>query len=179
MLAALFRRCHVRQLRCRSRGFVLVVAAVLGVLVALAAPSAAAATARCPWSDAAKPANERAAELVGAMTLDEKIGMLHGAEPVDGGHYGADGHVAGIPRLCVPELVLNGAGAGVGLTQRGTTAFPAPIAQAATWDPALQRNLGAALGAEAQRKGINVFLGGGINIARVPMNGRSRGWTTW
>ena len=119
MLAALFRRCHVRQLRCRSRGFVLVVAAVLGVLVALAAPSAAAATARCPWSDAAKPANERAAELVGAMTLDEKIGMLHGAEPVDGGHYGADGHVAGIPRLCVPELVLNGAGAGVGLTQRG------------------------------------------------------------
>lgn len=135
--------------------------------------SSAAAEAQCPWMDVAKTPAQRASELVSAMTLDEKISLVHGAEPAMLEYYGAAGHVAAIPRLCMPDLVLNDAGAGVGDGQVNTTAFPAGIAQAASWDRPLQRRFGEALGWEAWHKGINVMLAPGVNIARVPMNGRN------
>ena len=106
------------------------------------------------------------------MTLGDKIAMVHQSEP-DSFHYGAAGWIPAIPRLCVPDLVLNDAGAGVGDQQTGTTAFPAPIAQSASWDPALQYAFGAALGQEALGKGINMQLAPGIETDRVPMNGRN------
>lgn len=57
--------------------------------------------------------------------------------------------------------------------QFGTTTFPSGVAQASTWDPALQRTLGRAIGAEAHAKGIIVMLAPGMNIARTPYNGRN------
>jgi beta-glucosidase len=148
--------------------------AALGVAVALCigdgAPSARADTA-CPWLDTSKSVNERAQELVAAMTLDDKIAMVHGDQIWE--HYGMAGHVPANPRLCIPDLALNDAGAGVGDLEVGTTAFPAGIDQAATWDPALQTQYGRTLGWEAWQKGVNVQLAPGVNIARVPMNGRN------
>ena len=153
-----------------------------GVAVATSAPASAtgAATteqvaqrARCPWMDTSKSPARRAAELVDAMTLDQKIAMVHSTEPQMGAWYGTAGHIAAIPELCIPDLVLNDAGAGVSDDQVGTTAFPAGIAQASSWDPALQRRMGAGLGREASRKGINVMLAPGVNIARTPLNGRN------
>jgi beta-glucosidase len=123
--------------------------------------------------DATQSPDQRAGELVGAMTLDQKLSMLHGAEPYMLAYYGTAGHVAAIPGLCVPDLVLNDAGAGVGDGQVNTTAFPAGIAQAAGWDPKVQQQFGAGLGWEAWHKGINVMLAPGVNIDRVPMNGRN------
>jgi beta-glucosidase len=117
-------------------------------------------------------ANQRARELVKAMTIDQKIAMLSQAQPVDA-HYGAAGFVPGQPSLCIPDLVLNDAGQGVGDGQTNTTAFPAPIAQASSWDPHLQWRFGAALGWQAWHKGINVQLAPGIEIDRVPLNGRN------
>jgi beta-glucosidase len=135
-----------------------------------AAP-AARADAQCPWLDPGKSVNERASELVAAMTLDDKIGMVHGDQVWE--HYGMAGHVPANPRLCIPDLALNDAGSGVGDMEVGTTAFPAGIDQAATWDPALQTEYGRTLGWEAWQKGVNVQLAPGVNIARVPMNGRN------
>ena len=114
----------------------------------------------------------RAHELVAAMSLADKIAMVHQAQP-DGFHYGAAGWIPANPALCVPDLVLNDAGQGVADFQQGTTPFPAPIAQSASWDPALQRQFGQALGQEAFNKGINVMLAPGMEIDRVPMNGRN------
>src|SRR5207237_3343102 len=54
-----------------------------------------------------------------------------------------------------------------------TTAFPAPIAQAASWDVSAQQTFGAALGGQAFTKGVNVQLAPGIETNRVPMNGRN------
>jgi beta-glucosidase len=116
--------------------------------------------------------NQRAQRLVSAMTLDQKIAMLSQSQPV-WAHYGAAGFVPGQPSLCIPDLVLNDAGQGVGDLETNTTAFPAPIAQSSSWDPALQREFGAALGWEAWHKGINVQLAPGIEIDRVPLNGRN------
>ena len=83
---------------------------------------------------------------------------------------GTAGHVDGIPELCVPDLVLSDAGSGVAGLQVAATVFPSGVAQASTWDPAVQRRLGRAIGEEASAKGINVMLGPGMNIARINMS---------
>lgn len=162
------------KVRLRFRGMLAALAAgVIGIPLTVAAgstPVAVASAGQCPWMEPGQAPNQRASALVGAMTLDEKVSMLHGAEPA---YFGAAGHIPAIPHLCVPDLLLNDAGAGVGDGQPSTTAFPAGIAQAASWDPVLQQRFGAALGWEAWHKGINVQLAPGINIARVPMNGRN------
>ena len=106
------------------------------------------------------------------MTIDDKITMVHG----DGNifiYYGMAGHIPANAQLCIPDLTLNDAGDGVGDGQLNTTAFPAAIDQAATWDPALQRRFGAALGWEAWHKGIDIMLAPDLNLARIPMNGRN------
>jgi len=95
------------------------------------------------------------------MTLEEKVSMLGGtgfeSKPV--------------PRLGIPPL--NMTDGPVGVRWQKSTAFPASIAMAATWDPSLIRRLGEALGREAKAKGRNMLLGPCININRVPVGGRS------
>ena len=54
-----------------------------------------------------------------------------------------------------------------------TTAFPSALTVAATWDLNLCAKWGEAMGEEFYGKGSNVQLGPGMNIARVPLNGRN------
>ncbi|MCU1624894.1 MAG: glycosyl hydrolase [Frankiales bacterium] len=145
----------------------------LVVLTGVAAPLAghATAAASCPWMDPTKSADSRAHQLVKAMTLDQKIAELYGRGDIQ--YYGTANDIPAVPALCIPELVFNDAGAGVGDGVQLTTAFPDGITQAASWDPAMQRKLGAALGREARTKGIDVQLAPGVNIARTPLNGRN------
>src|SRR5215467_16161345 len=99
--------------------------------------------------------------LIARMTLEEKIQMVHGVR-----HRGFIGYVPAIPRLGIPELALTDGPAGV---RHGPgTAFPAPVALAATWDRALAHEYGAALGLESKAKGQNILLAPMINIVRVP-----------
>src|SRR3954471_7364099 len=153
-------------------------AAVLTVLASIAAAllqqpveTARAATA-CPWMDAKKSPNERSQMLVKAMSIDDEIAMVHQSAPI-WSHYGAAGYVAGNPSLCIPDLVLNDAGQGVGDQEVNTTAFPSGISQASSWNRPLQRQLGRAIGNEAWHKGINLQLAPDVNIARYPLNGRN------
>ncbi len=143
--------------------------------VASVKPAASAEVASgCRWMNTHSSPTARAQELLQAMTLPEKIAMVHGSPWSAGAAtIGAAGYVPGDATLCIPELVLNDAGAGVADGQPHTTAFPAPIAQTASWDPFLQSRFGRVLGSEAWNKGINVMLGPAINIARVPMDGRN------
>ncbi|MGZ4178946.1 MAG: beta-glucosidase [Solirubrobacteraceae bacterium] len=145
---------------------------LIGPLTGGGAPPAVAQSPNCPWMNAALGAEQRAHMLLSAMNIDQKIAMLSQAQPV-WTHYGAAGYIPGQPGLCIPDLVLNDAGQGVGDQEVNTTAFPAPISQAASWDPALQRQFGAALGWEAWHKGINVQLAPGIETDRLPINGRN------
>ena len=125
------------------------------------------------WMNPNQTPDARAAELLKAMTLDQKIQMVHQALADVVGSFGAAGFVPPIPSLCVPALVLNDAGSGLGDAQVGITSYPAAISQASSWDPQLQSQLGASLGQEAFAKGVNVLLGPDVNIARVPLNGRT------
>lgn len=151
--------------------------AVTCIAALSAIPRAQAARASCPWLNRALTPATRTQELLSAMTLADKLALLAGVEtftpPYDASGSGYAGYVPPNPPLCIPALTLNDGGAGVADGQVGTTGFPAPIGQAATWNRTLQIALGHALGSEAWQKGIDVLLAPDVNIARVPQNGRN------
>jgi beta-glucosidase len=113
----------------------------------------------------------RARQIVARMTLDEKIQELHGVH--DATRYRM---VPGVPRLGIPDLHMTNGPAGVGpggaSPQPPATAFPAPIALAATWDPELARTYGKLEAEETRALGSLLFESPDINIARVPQGGR-------
>ena len=129
-------------------------------------------------------AEERADALVQAMTLDEKIHLLHGSlgfaysgKPApDGAHQGA-GFVASLPRLGIPALQLNDGPLGVrniaGGPEGRATAFPSSQALAASFDTDLAFESGSIMGREARERGFNVLLAGGANVERDAWNGRN------
>lgn len=82
-------------------------------------------------------------------------------------------YIQPIPVLCIPGLVLADSINGVGDLYQGATAFPDSIALTANWDSALTETYGQVLGGEAIKKGVNVLLGPGLDIARTPLAGRN------
>src|SRR5579859_5969144 len=161
----------------RSRTVALATLALAGMVGTTAASGGARASSCAAWMNPDKRPGQRAAALLRAMTLQDKVNLVTG----DTGNpqpsypnYGAAGVIFANPRLCIPALVLNDGGAGIGDMQVGTTAFPDGVNQASTWDVRLLRHYGRVLGREAFIKGVNVLLGPGIDILRDPLNGR--GW---
>ena len=109
-------------------------------------------------------------KLINQLTLDEKLGLLHGAPS----NY--TGATTAITRLGVPRLLLNDGPQGFRAPPSldGTsTAFPSGLAVAATFDDALAATWAAAIASEFAKKGATVLLGPGLNVARVPFNGRN------
>ncbi|SEG90737.1 beta-glucosidase [Actinacidiphila yanglinensis] len=143
----------------------LVLTVAAGQAPAAAGPALSGASDSCPWLGSSASPAQRAAEVLARMTTDEKLSMTHGAQLP-----GYAGVVAPIPRLCVPALNLNDGGAGV--VMGGTTAMPAPVAAAASWDPAAELSYGQVVGAEARTKGVSVDLGPDTNLERDPRGGR-------
>ena len=113
----------------------------------------------------------RARQLVARMTLDEKIAQVHGIK--DATHFR---FVSGVPRLGIPELRVTNGPAGVGPggagSQKPATAWPAPIALAASWDTELARTYGRLAADEARSLGSNLLESPDINIARIQQGGR-------
>ncbi len=142
------------------------------------------AIAARPWDDVTLGAGDRAGLIVKAMTLDEKVQLVHGffpplAKPAQAmGMIPSAGHIPGIPRLGVPTLRESDASLGVAnqIEQRKgdtATALPAGLATAATFNPELARIGGAMIGTEARAKTFNILLAGGVNLTRDPWNGRN------
>jgi len=160
------------------------IAASLAVL-AVATAGHAQAPADRPWMNAKLSPDQRAALLEKEMTLDERIGLVHGpmSMPIFGikkpeGAIGSAGYIPGIPRLGVPALQESDASLGVtnplGVRPGdGATALPSGQALAATFNVKLAYEGGAVVGREARAKGFNVQLAGGVNLARDPRNGRN------
>jgi len=134
--------------------------------------ASAAVPADRPWTDAALPPFTRAEELVRQMTLDEKILEIHmmdvPAHPRE---------VPGIPRLGIPTFkITNGpAGAGPGDTVPvpPATALPSALALSASWDRSLAAAFGRVAGQEVAHRGESLLEAPGVNITRVPRNGRN------
>lgn len=126
--------------------------------------------ARPVYLDPSKPIDQRVADLIGHMTLQEKAQQLN--------HLNV-----GIPRLRVAawggwNQTLHGV-----WSKQPTTLFPAPIAMGATWDPALIHTITGAMSDEARalynigadgprsKHGL-VFRSPVINVSRDPRWGR-------
>ena len=132
-----------------------------------------------PWMDRNRPPEERAELLVAAMTFDEKLSQLHGQIGLNPefpcGH--STRHVPGVPRLRIPTMRITNGPAGVGpgdcVPQKPATALPSGLALAASWDPALAYAFGEIAGTETVNLATHVFEAPGLNIARVPQNGRN------
>jgi beta-glucosidase len=127
-----------------------------------------------PPSPALSP-DERAAILVAAMSQDEKLALIHGAGSGTADvTRGAAGYVPGIPRMSFPSLYLADGSVGVGNATGPSTALPSGMASAATWDLDLAHAYGVVLGKDMRAHGVNVHLGGNVNLSgREPRNGRA------
>ena len=145
------------------------------------AKSSLPATAQRPWMNKTLPAKQRVEMLLKAMTLDEKITMLHGSGPclevwTDKCPMPIKGYVGQVPaieRLGIPHLTLADGRAGVGNKATDVTLLPAPIAAASSWDIELMSQFGHVLGKEQWDKGTNVTLSPTIDVVRVPEWGRT------
>ena len=165
-----------------TKPFRIAIAALL--LGAAVAPLAAQQTAPASASGVVSDARARAAAIVGEMTLEEKLLLVHSLFPPltkadpHGDLIPSAGHVPPIPRLGIPIVRESDASLGVAnqVEQRKgdvATALPSGLATAATFNPALAYAGGAMIGAEARAKRFSVLLGGGVNLTRDPWNGRN------
>jgi beta-glucosidase len=125
------------------------------------------------YLNAQKPLEIRLNDLMGRLTLEEKISLLGGTRdmlthPI-------------LPRLHIPSMEMVDGGQGVrggaatGTMQGPATAFPAAVMMASTWNPALVGQVAAAIGVETQNKGTGaqMLLGPAVNIHRSPLGGRN------
>ena len=136
--------------------------------------------ATCPWMDTSLTADQRARLLLDASTLEQKMRWLvepsaNNPEQTEfGGGFGVPAYTVPPQVSCAPFIQYTDSPNAV--TSRGvtnTTAFPAQIALAATWDEALGRLKGQAHGYEAFYKMNNVLLAPGLASGRVPYLGRN------
>ncbi len=140
-----------------------------GLLLCLSVAAGQEAS-RPTYLDPSKSMEQRVADLIGRMTLEEKAQQLN--------HLNV-----GIPRLKVPawggwNQTLHGV-----WSKESTTLFPAAIAMGATWDPQLVQTITGAMSDEARalynigadgprsKHGL-VFRSPVINISRDPRWGR-------
>ncbi|MFI5097410.1 MAG: beta-glucosidase family protein [Candidatus Acidiferrales bacterium] len=120
--------------------------------------------------------DQRADLLLAQMTLDEKIQLVHGNLTLQNliAPRGAGLWVLGISRLGIPDLLLADGPTGVGDSAGPATALPSSIASAASWDLDEAYKYGQVIGKETRALGLNVNLGGNVNlIGREPRDGRT------
>lgn len=120
--------------------------------------------------------NDEVESILKELTLDEKIGMIHGA-----GLF----RTQGVERLSIPAVKSSDGPMGVrsefqndkwipaGTTDDFVTYLPSNSALAATWNKELAYTSGRILGMEARGRGKDVILAPGINIKRSPLCGRN------
>ena len=148
------------------------------------AHSQAAAKPTGPWMDTSLSPDARAALVLKELTLDEKITLIHGAgmqgmgpvSPTRIYSNGGVGFTMGIPRLGIPGIDMSDAAYGVrssGENGRYSTALPANVGAAASWDVDAAYEYGKLIGTELRAQGFNMSLGGGCDITREPRNGRT------
>lgn len=116
----------------------------------------------------------RTRELVTRLTLEEKAALTVGrdfwtTQPVE--------------RLGIPSIWLADGPTGLRKSQSSrtpgigdslpATCFPTASALASSWDVDLAREVGSAIGIEAQVQGVQIVLGPGVNLKRSPLAGRN------
>ncbi|KAJ3546018.1 hypothetical protein NM208_g2218 [Fusarium decemcellulare] len=116
-----------------------------------------------------KSAYAKAQELVGQLTLEEKVNITRGfsTDNVCAGNTGT------VPRLGWPGMCLHDAGNGVRATDL-VNSYPSALHVGASWDKNLTYQRGLHMGKEFKAKGVNVLLGPNVGpLGRTPLGGRN------
>lgn len=146
------------------------------VLALTAAP--ARADADLPFRDPTLPLAQRIDDLLGRLTLDEKISLLHQYQPPI--------ERLGIKSFKTGTEALHGVAWSTDVTDNGAvvtangTVFPQAVGLASTWDPELIKRVGTAVGEEARGFhaqnpvvwGLNLWAPV-VNLLRDPRWGRN------
>ena len=134
------------------------------LVAALGISFAAAARAEGDvYKDKTAPVEARVEDLLGRLTLNEKLSLLGGDR---------DFYIRPIPRLGIPEIKMADGPQGV-RNYGPSTAYPSTVGLAATWDADLARQFGASVANDARARGVHIMLAPAVNITRVPQNGRN------
>lgn len=120
--------------------------------------------------------NQKIEALLGQLTIEEKVKMIHGDGLFSSGE---------VKRLGIPPVHMSDGPMGVrqefpkanwvpvGNSDDFVTYCPSNSAIAATWNRELAYEAGKVMGEEARGRGKDIILGPGINIKRIPANGRN------
>src|SRR5579875_1461365 len=136
-----------------------------------------------PWMNTQLNPDQRADLVVKELTLAEKIQLVHGigwgplrpGASVPPDNNGGAGEVLGIPRLGIPSLQQADSAVGARMAARESryaTLLPSVLGAAASWDADAARLYGDVIGRELRAEGYNQSIGGGVDLARDPRNGR-------
>ena len=167
------------------RGRMIVLLPLFGLFLAAPGVDAQSPTqgAERPWMNAQLGPDQRADLVVKELTLAEKIQLVHGigwgplrnGAPVPPDNNGGAGEVLGIPRLGIPSVQQADSAVGARMAakeSRYATLLPSVLGAAASWDPAAAHLYGDVIGRELRAQGYNHSIGGGVDLARDPRNGR-------
>jgi beta-glucosidase len=121
------------------------------------------APAQPPAAPSPASVDQRVDAIISKLTLEQKIDLIGGVDAF---------FIRGYENLGWPRLKM--ADGPMGVRNFGpSTAYPAGIALAATWDPEMAGRIGTGMGRDARAKGVHFLLGPGVNIYRSPLNGRN------
>jgi beta-glucosidase len=134
--------------------------------------------AQTTTSSAPRLRADNIAEVIAAMTTEEKALFVRGAN--SDGSLPA-GHTNAVPRLGIPAMVMVDGPAGVRIDAKRKgdtktyycTAFPIETLLASTWDTETLYEVGKAMGNEAHEYGADILLAPALNIHRNPLGGRN------
>ena len=112
---------------------------------------------------------------VSALSLDQQVSLLNGAD---------FWRTRAITEHGIAQTTLSDGPHGIRAQENGgdhlgiasstpSTCFPTAVTTAASWNPALLEDVGAAVGLEARALGVDVVLGPGLNLKRHPLCGRN------
>ena len=141
------------------------------------------------YEDARLSIADRAEDLLGRLSLEEKVNLLKGSgiKSLLSMDYpvlqipGAAGTIEPVYRLGIPRVYLADGPAGLRMAPIRedsdktyyATAFPIATLLASTWNMDLVESVGKAMGNEALEYGVDVLLSPGANIQRNPLCGRN------
>ncbi len=164
--------CFPKNLKHAKISLAVVALAITAAFAGCSAPQSANVISQSTlmqWEDSIN-------SIIGKMTLEEKVEMLHGKNMFSS---------AGVPRLGIADIEYADGPFGIreemephgwnsaGLTTDSATYFPTGSALAATWSQEMAYDYGKAMGIEARLRGKDMMLGPAINIQRIPTGGRT------
>ncbi len=146
------------------------------IALMLATTTVSAQKTKPIYLDNNAPIEQRVEDALSRMTLHEKIQVIHAQSKFTS---------AGVPRLGIRQLNMDDGPHGVreelewntwspaNWTNDSIIAFPSLTCLAATWNRDLSALYGNALSEEFAFRGKDILLGPGVNMARMPLNGRA------